>query len=98
MLSIAFFFFLLKKKKYKIGYGFLSENSHFADRLDEIGVTFIGPSFKSIAAMGDKIESKKLAVGLKVNTIPGFNGVVENVEHAREIGIAVFFFSACFIR
>ena len=42
------------------GYGFLSENSHFAERLDEIGVTFIGPSMQSIAAMGDKIESKKV--------------------------------------
>ena len=42
------------------GYGFLSENSHFAERLNEIGVTFIGPSQFSIAAMGDKIESKKV--------------------------------------
>jgi propionyl-CoA carboxylase alpha chain len=42
------------------GYGFLSENSHFAERLDELGVTFIGPSQQSIAAMGDKIESKKV--------------------------------------
>jgi len=42
------------------GYGFLSENSHFAQRLDELGVTFIGPSQYSIGAMGDKIESKKV--------------------------------------
>jgi len=50
------------------GYGFLSENSHFAQRLDELGVTFIGPSQYSIGAMGDKIESKKV----RARSEPGF--------------------------
>ncbi|KAI8851498.1 carbamoyl-phosphate synthase L chain, ATP binding domain-containing protein [Chytridium lagenaria] len=67
------------------GYGFLSENSHFVEALDKAGVTFIGPSALSMFQMGDKIESKKIAKAAKVSTIPGFNGVVENADHAVEI-------------
>jgi propionyl-CoA carboxylase alpha chain len=52
------------------GYGFLSENEAFAKRCEEEGITFIGPKHYSIAAMGDKIASKKLANEAKVNTIP----------------------------
>lgn len=70
----------------KIGYGFLSENSKFVHALDEIGVTFIGPSESSMAAMGDKIESKILAKKSGVNTIPGYNGVVKDTNHAIQIG------------
>jgi propionyl-CoA carboxylase alpha chain len=56
------------------GYGFLSENEDFARRVEEEGITFIGPKHYSIAAMGDKIASKKLAGEAKVSTIPGWNG------------------------
>jgi propionyl-CoA carboxylase alpha chain len=55
------------------GYGFLSENEDFARRVEEEGIVFIGPKHYSIAAMGDKIASKKLAGEAKVNTIPGWN-------------------------
>ncbi|MEN9631365.1 MAG: hypothetical protein RJA10_4593 [Pseudomonadota bacterium] len=67
------------------GYGFLSENEDFARRVEEEGITFIGPKHYSIAAMGDKIASKKLAGEAKVNTIPGFNDVIQSPEQAVEI-------------
>jgi hypothetical protein len=69
-----------------VGYGFLSEKSAFVHALDAAGLTFIGPSEPSMAAMGDKIESKKLAHRSGVNTIPGFEGAVRDVDHALEIG------------
>uniref|UniRef100_A0A8C7XR02 Propionyl-CoA carboxylase subunit alpha n=1 Tax=Oryzias sinensis TaxID=183150 RepID=A0A8C7XR02_9TELE len=59
------------------GYGFLSENKEFAKRLAAEDVTFIGPDTHAIQAMGDKIESKLIAKAAKVNTIPGFDGVVK---------------------
>ena len=59
------------------GYGFLSENTEFARKVEEEGIVFIGPKHQSIAAMGDKIESKKLAGAAKVNTIPGHNAAIE---------------------
>ncbi|KAK3596916.1 hypothetical protein CHS0354_031695 [Potamilus streckersoni] len=75
------------------GYGFLSENTVFAAKLAEIGVEFIGPSSKSIHAMGDKIESKRIAMRAKVNMIPGHDGVVKDADHcvelAKEIGYPV---------
>ena len=67
------------------GYGFLSENESFARRVEEEGITFIGPKHYSIAAMGDKIASKKLANEAKVNTIPGWNAAIETAERAVEI-------------
>ncbi len=67
------------------GYGFLSENEEFARVLEEQGIVFIGPKHHSIAAMGDKIASKKLAIKAKVNTIPGWNDVIETAERAVEI-------------
>ena len=67
------------------GYGFLSENEDFAKRVEEEGITFIGPKHYSIAAMGDKIASKKLAKEARVNTIPGWNDVIETAERAVEI-------------
>ncbi|XP_034040864.1 propionyl-CoA carboxylase alpha chain, mitochondrial [Thalassophryne amazonica] len=67
------------------GYGFLSENKDFAKKLAAEGVTFIGPDTHAIQAMGDKIESKLIAKAAKVNTIPGFDGVVETAEDAVKI-------------
>ncbi|MDH1700245.1 acetyl/propionyl/methylcrotonyl-CoA carboxylase subunit alpha [Comamonas terrigena] len=68
------------------GYGFLSENEAFAKRCEDEGIAFIGPKAHSIAAMGDKIASKKLAGEAQVNTIPGYNDAIENAEKA--VGIA----------
>jgi propionyl-CoA carboxylase alpha chain len=67
------------------GYGFLSENEDFAKRVEEEGLVFIGPKHHSIAAMGDKIASKKLAGEAKVNCIPGWNEAIESAERAVEI-------------
>jgi propionyl-CoA carboxylase alpha chain len=67
------------------GYGFLSENEAFARKVEEEGIAFIGPKHYSIAAMGDKIASKKLANEAKVNTIPGWNDAIETAERAVEI-------------
>ena len=75
------------------GYGFLSENEDFARRVEEEGLVFIGPKHYSIAAMGDKIASKKLAGEAKVSTIPGWNDAIESPEQAvkiaRDIGYPV---------
>ena len=68
------------------GYGFLSENEAFAKKVEEQGITFIGPKFEAIAAMGDKIASKKLAEAAQVNTIPGYNDPIATAEEA--VGIA----------
>lgn len=67
------------------GYGFLSENAEFAKRVEEEGIVFIGPKHYSMAAMGDKIESKKLAGAAGVNCIPGVNSAIETAEKAVEI-------------
>ena len=67
------------------GYGFLSENEGFAKRCEEEGIVFIGPKHYSIAAMGDKIASKKLANEAKVNTIPGYNDPIDSGDQAVEI-------------
>jgi propionyl-CoA carboxylase alpha chain len=67
------------------GYGFLSENEAFAKRCEDEGIAFVGPRHFSIAAMGDKIASKKLANEAKVNTIPGWNDAIETPERAVEI-------------
>ena len=53
------------------GYGFLSENADFARRCEERGVTFIGPSSSAIAAMGSKIESRRLMTAAGVPIVPG---------------------------
>ncbi len=67
------------------GYGFLSENAAFAEVLAKVGVTFIGPSPYAITAMGDKIESKKLARKAKVNIVPGHTKAVRDPEDAVKI-------------
>jgi len=67
------------------GYGFLSENAEFSKRCEAEGIVFIGPKHHSIAAMGDKIESKKLAGKAGVNCIPGVNDAIETPERAVDI-------------
>src|ERR671917_602046 len=64
------------------GYGFLSEREAFPKALAEAGIVFIGPNPGAIAAMGDKIESKKAAAAAKVSTVPGYLGVIEGPEQA----------------
>ena len=75
------------------GYGFLSENEAFAKRCEDEGIAFIGPKAHSIAAMGDKIASKKLANEAKVNTIPGYNDPIPDADKAvtiaKDIGYPV---------
>ncbi|HET9428866.1 MAG TPA: acetyl/propionyl/methylcrotonyl-CoA carboxylase subunit alpha [Allosphingosinicella sp.] len=67
------------------GYGFLSERESFARALAEAGIAFIGPPPEAIAAMGDKIQSKKLAQAAGVSVVPGFIGEIADTEHAIEI-------------
>src|SRR3982750_4842244 len=67
------------------GYGFLSERTSFAQALADAGITFIGPPPNAIAAMGDKIESKKLAQAAGVNVVPGFLGDIATTEDAVRI-------------
>jgi propionyl-CoA carboxylase alpha chain len=71
------------------GYGFLSEKEEFAKRVEDEGIVFIGPKHYSIAAMGDKIASKKLAKQARVNTIPGWNEPIDTPEQAVEIAKGV---------
>jgi propionyl-CoA carboxylase alpha chain len=75
------------------GYGFLSEREAFSLALAAAGVAFIGPNAQAIAAMGDKIESKKRAAEAKVSTVPGYLGEIADagqaVRIAGEIGYPV---------
>ncbi len=75
------------------GFGFLSENAKFPAALSEAGIAWIGPNPHAISAMGDKLESKKLAAEAGVNTVPGFKGEIEDdqqaVEVAEEVGYPV---------
>jgi propionyl-CoA carboxylase alpha chain len=67
------------------GYGFLSEREAFPVALEKAGIVFIGPNPRAIAAMGDKIESKKAAAKAKVSTVPGFLGEIADAKHAVKI-------------
>ncbi len=67
------------------GYGFLSENSKFAEALEAAGVAFIGPPVGAIEKMGDKITSKKIAQEAGVSTVPGYMGLIEDAEEAVKI-------------
>ena len=75
------------------GYGFLSENPAFAAALEQAGIVFIGPTMSAVAAMGDKIESKKLAQKAGVNMVPGHLAAIadadEAVAIARRVGYPV---------
>ncbi|HEY0223236.1 MAG TPA: acetyl/propionyl/methylcrotonyl-CoA carboxylase subunit alpha [Pseudolabrys sp.] len=67
------------------GYGFLSEREAFPIALEAAGIVFIGPNAKAIAAMGDKIESKKAAAAAKVSTVPGHLGIIADEAEAMKI-------------
>ncbi|MET3761321.1 acetyl/propionyl/methylcrotonyl-CoA carboxylase subunit alpha [Sphingomonas sp. UYEF23] len=71
------------------GYGFLSERESFARACADAGIAFVGPPPKAIAAMGDKIESKKLAKAAGVNVVPGFLGEIDSTDHAVEIASGI---------
>ena len=73
------------------GYGFLSERASFREACDAAGIVFIGPPAKAIAAMGDKIESKKLAKAAGVSVVPGFIGEIDGTEHAVRIATEIGF-------
>ncbi|HEY0303104.1 MAG TPA: biotin carboxylase N-terminal domain-containing protein, partial [Rhizomicrobium sp.] len=71
------------------GYGFLSEREAFAEALARAAIVFIGPNNRAIAAMGNKIQSKKLAQAAKVSTVPGFIGEIVDDAHARLIAAEI---------
>ncbi|GGD99023.1 acetyl/propionyl-CoA carboxylase subuit alpha [Polymorphobacter glacialis] len=71
------------------GYGFLSERASFVEALSAAGIAFIGPPAPAIAAMGDKIESKRRAKAAGVSVVPGFVGEIDGTEHAVEIAAGV---------
>lgn len=73
------------------GYGFLAENSQFANILKREGITLIGPSAKVIKKMGDKIEAKKIAIDSGVSTVPGYMGIINSFEQAVEIAEEISF-------
>ena len=79
------------------GYGFLSENHTFMNRLEKEDITFIGPSSEPIRIMGDKIESKIFAIEAGVNTVPGHQGIIKNIDEAisiaNEVGFPVMILS-----
>jgi len=67
------------------GYGFLSENAHFAEILEAHNLTFIGPSSEHIQIMGDKIKAKETVSKLGIPVVPGSNGKIEDLNHAKKI-------------
>jgi propionyl-CoA carboxylase alpha chain len=71
------------------GYGFLSENAAFAEALAAEGIAFIGPPIPAIQAMGDKIESKRLARQAGVSTVPGTLDAIADPEQARRIAAEI---------
>ena len=73
------------------GYGFLSERESFAKACAEAGIAFVGPPPGAIAAMGDKIESKKLAKAAGVNVVPGFLGEIATTDDAVKIAADIGF-------
>ena len=67
------------------GYGFLSENPAFPKALEDVGIVFIGPHAQAIQSMGDKLEAKRTAESAGVRTIPGYTGLINDLNHARDI-------------
>lgn len=71
------------------GYGFLSENSSFAKMCDEIGIKFIGPTYKMIELMGNKSKAKKTMKNAGVPVVPGSDGLVDNVLEAIKVALRI---------
>ena len=67
------------------GYGFLAENAAFVEALAAVGVVFIGPGVGAVRAMGDKLESKRLATRAGVNTIPGYDSILDDADQAAHV-------------
>lgn len=67
------------------GYGFLSENEHFAEVCRSCNITFIGPSPEAMSALGDKVTAKEIAKRAQVNLVPGSDGLIANEDEALEI-------------
>lgn len=67
------------------GYGFLSERADFAEKLEENGLIFVGPSSRTMRLMGDKIQAKQVAKAAKVPTVPGSDGEVKSLSQAKSI-------------
>ncbi len=76
------------------GYGYLSENANFASIVESSGLTFIGPSHQTIGLLGDKSKAKEIAKKVKAPTIPGSDGIVEDVAEglkvAKKLGFPIF--------
>ena len=66
------------------GYGFLSENAQFAEILEAHNITFIGPTSEHIKIMGDKITAKETVSNLGIPIVPGSNGKIEDLDHAKK--------------
>lgn len=73
------------------GYGFLSENTHFARACAEAGIIFIGPTPENIESMGDKISAKNLMRKAKVPIVPGSDGGVDNLDQAKDVASRIGF-------
>ena len=71
------------------GYGFLSENSSFAKMCDEIGIKFIGPTYKMIELMGNKSKAKETMKKAGVPVVPGSDGLVDNVLEAIKVSLRI---------
>lgn len=71
------------------GYGFLSENSSFAKMCDEIGIKFIGPTYKMIELMGNKSKAKETMKKAGVPVVPGSDGLVDNVLEAIKVALRI---------
>jgi len=67
------------------GYGFLAENTNFAEICHECGITFVGPSVEAMRLLGDKVEARKLAQKAKVPVVPGSEGIIEDEKEAMQL-------------
>lgn len=73
------------------GYGFLSENAHFAQKVEEAGITFIGPSAQAMEIMGDKLSAKNAVKNYNVPLVPGLDHAVSDIEEAKKVAIEIGF-------
>lgn len=73
------------------GYGFLSENAEFAEKVEKAGITFIGPSAESMRIMGDKLSAKEAAKKFNIPLVPGTEGAITEVEEAKKISAEIGF-------